>query len=169
VRHRRRNVCSLALTLMLVSTACHVTQAPIESPRTEVGLSSQGQPHRMEEIADAVRRGLLKKGWNILQDVPGVIDARVETGGHHATVRITYTTGGWLIEHVDSSPGLRYEQHRHHGPIIHHRYNSWARKLDAAIRDALLTKPQDEPGTDPLLSAPASEPQQGWDEPAKQP
>jgi hypothetical protein len=150
------------VSLLVCLLACHPKQAPIETPHASLGLAADGRPHTTEAVAAAIRRGLLTKKWNVLAEQPGLIQARVDAGGHYAVVRITYTAGGWLIEHVESSPGLRHEEHRRHGPIIHHRYNHWVRRLDAAIRQAVQSPPGDAPAT-PIIDAPASDPQPGWE------
>ena len=130
-----------------------------------MGFASDGRPHSTGTIAAAIRRGLLTKKWNVLADQPGLIHARVDAGEHYAVVRITYTAGGWLIEHVDTSPSLRYEEHRRHGTIVHRRYNGWVRRLDAAIREALLSSPNEvmTTTTTTVVETPASVPAPGWE------
>jgi hypothetical protein len=160
-----RSAQTLAVALLVSLPACHPTQAPIESPHASVGFAPDGRPYSTQAIAAAIRRGLMAKKWNVLADQPGMIQARVDAGGHHAVVRITYTAGGWLIEHVDTSPGLRYEEHRRHGLIVHHRYNGWVRRLDAAIREALQSPPEADVTvtTTTTVESPASDPPPSWD------
>src|SRR5688572_967817 len=75
--------------------ACHFNQAPVQVPH--LTLESSSRPYTEAQVASAVRAGFLAKGWSVLTDEPGVMTGRVSAGGHTATVRVRYGTGGWAI------------------------------------------------------------------------
>lgn len=154
-------------TLGLATTlsACSPHLAPILAPQSPAGLDAAGQAPSAREVGDAVRAGLIKKRWVITATTDQHVDAQVSAGGHTATVRVAYNAGGWSISHIQSSPGLKYGQHRRHGAIIHRRYNNWIRQLDHAIRAQLQApgqseRPVDAAGSEavPSETPPAVEP-----------
>ncbi len=149
-----RRAVRIALVPALLSVAaCHPKQTPINNPTSAIGLSPQGTPYPVDEVATAVRKGAIAKRWVVLSEEPGVAVARVDSGGHFAVVEIRYNAGGWSIGHRDTSPSLRYEVTEKHGPIVHRRYNSWVSGLDASIRKS-LTQPAVAPAAAPAAATP---------------
>ena len=156
----------LVLPVILALSACRPNKAAVESPHSQSGLNASGAPYSSEEIAAAVRAGLVAKRWTISTDEPGAVTGTVTAGGHSATVRVVYDAQGWAIEYVGSSPGLVYENHPELGPLIHHRYNLWVSHLDNAIRGSLAAPPTATPAPAPGPTPEAAPPPTG--EPANQ-
>lgn len=122
--------------LAVAVSACNVTQTQIEMPVSPAGVSSNGQPFTATQIDDAIRIAVKELGWTFISVDPGLVVARVDSGGHYAVVDIHHDDKGWSIRHRDSDEGLHFED-REGGAIIHRRYNMWVRRLDDRIRSSL--------------------------------
>lgn len=127
----------IALLILGGLSACKPAHAPLYAPTTKAGIRSSGGAFTVREIRTAVFGGLQAKGWRIMSEKSGEVEAETTSGGHTARVLVRYNAGGWSIGYVSSSPGLKYQADSRHGPIIHRRYNHWVRLLDEAIQRQL--------------------------------
>lgn len=136
--HKRVGFCSIIVFLTLSGlSACRPAHAPVYAPTTEAGMQASGGQFTAKEIQTAVFGGLQAKGWRIMSQKNGEVEAETTSGGHTARVLVRYNATGWSIGYVSSSPGMKYQHDSKHGPIIHRRYNHWVRLLDEAIQRAL--------------------------------
>jgi len=103
----------------------NIQNAPVVVPRGQ----SPSTPH----VRDAIIRALASRGWQLNREGPEGIVATLISGGHSATVHIQYDEHTYSIQHVDSSPGLKFN-----GAAIHRRYNDWVEKLNRSIRSLLM-------------------------------
>ena len=113
-------------------TGCFGRRAPVYTPQNAVSTAT-GAPLSVDSVRQAIVQGCLAKGWAIDQQASGIVRASVYAGGHSATVQIHYNSTGYVIQHVQSSPGLKFDGH-----YIHRRYNHWVRLLDESIKRQLL-------------------------------
>jgi hypothetical protein len=132
-----RFVVPLTLGLVMILSGCGAGTAELFAPRTPAAPDASGTRASIEQVRWAIRVGLVRKRWNILEENPRAFVARVTSGGHRATVQIRYNATGWTIEHLASSPGLLYREHKNR---IHRRYNHWVKGLDNAIQLALVER-----------------------------
>ena len=127
----------LILALVVASlAACRANLAPIYEVRDETVLSWSGKPAAPERVRSAILEALRARRWHLVGDSPGVLLASVGSGGHRATVRISYGETSYSIIHEESSDGLQYSEGAD-GPLIHRRYNHWVQRLDDTIRRQL--------------------------------
>ena len=118
----------------LALAACRATLAPIFEVQDQVVLSYSGKQATAEDVRHAILDALRARRWHLVEDAPGSLAATVASGGHRATVRITYDAGRYSIAHEDSSDGLKYSAG---SGTVHRRYNHWVQRLDEAIMQTL--------------------------------
>jgi len=125
-----RNVA--VLIVLLFASACFdkakvldVHGAPVRVP-SHVAASNQ-------VTRAAILRALQERTWTVQAETPNTIVATVSAGGQSATASIAYDDLTYSIEHVESSPGLKYD-----GREIHRRYNTWIENLRKTIDKQLL-------------------------------
>lgn len=84
--------------------------------------------HSEQQVRDAILRAGKANNWIMNEAEPGVINARVQTRGHIAQVRIPYSSSSYSIDYV-SSDGLSADNGK-----IHRNYVRWVRNLDKNIQ-----------------------------------
>ncbi len=112
----------LMLTLVLAGCSTsqrlyNVTQAVVPTNQTT------------DSTADAIKKALSYKRWDVLSEEPGKIMARVKVRQHEATIAITYTEKTFSIKHVDSY----LLDHNSGRNTIHRNYNKWIKLLKDEI------------------------------------
>lgn len=129
------------IALLVVGTlgnlACGGGLPPVYVPTSPAIPPAGGAPFTAQYVEEATVQGAALRGWKIVHRSPGVVIADIVAGGHGARVRILSDATGWRIEHVQSSPGLRWSADPTQGEVIHRRYNQWVKSLDDSIRRAL--------------------------------
>lgn len=96
--------------------------------------SFEAQSSNSSVISKAIRVSLLKRGWSILSDKPGRIEATYRKGGEAAAnIAVTYKGKQVKIEHL-SSTNLLYGQDQAGTPVIHRTYNNWMIYLERDIQ-----------------------------------
>lgn len=81
----------------------------------------------LEQVADAIKRAGISKGWQMVETGPGTIEGRLNLRTHVAVVTITFDTKMFSVAYKDSTD-LKYD-----GSTIHKNYNSWVQNLEKAI------------------------------------
>ena len=81
----------------------------------------------------AITLALNQRGWRVVSEQPGVIEASVDVRDHQAIVDITYSATGYGIQYKDST------NLDHNGNNIHRNYNKWVVLLDREIQKQLLS------------------------------
>jgi hypothetical protein len=80
-----------------------------------------------EQVATAIKRARLSKGWQMIDKGPSEIEGRLNLRSHLAVVSITFDTKQFSITYKDSND-LKYD-----GSTIHRNYNGWVQNLEQAI------------------------------------
>ena len=80
-----------------------------------------------EQVAIAIKRAGLSKGWQMIDKGPSEIEGRLNLRSHLAVVSITFDTKQFSITYKDSN-NLKYD-----GSTIHRNYNGWVQNLEQAI------------------------------------
>jgi hypothetical protein len=93
----------------------------------------------MEDIAKAIKSGLIAREWTVQREENGVIEAKLFVRSHTADIRIPFNKDSIGIQYV-SSTNLLYDE-KHGIKYIHRNYNKWIKLLerDIANRLALLS------------------------------
>lgn len=119
--------------LALLSTACAHTVAvgrPVVAPAPE-GASAM-------QVRAAVLSGLTARGFTIVGERPGVIEARLDSRRVGVHLRVIFAADRYAIEYVDSA-GL--DAHQERGELrVSARYHRYVERLRASI-DAAFTQP----------------------------
>lgn len=113
----------ILLVAGLALGACR--SAPIYNVSTATMATPQGAA--LEQVADAIKRAGITKGWQMIEKGPGEIEGRLNLRTHVAVVTITFDTQQFSIAYKDSA-NLKYD-----GSTIHKNYNSWVQNLEKAI------------------------------------
>ena len=93
----------------------------------------------LEEVTKAIMLAGNDRGWQKTLVSPGLIRAKLITGGgkHVVRVDITYTKDDFSIAYSDSL-NMNY-QIRDAEERIHHKYNSWVQNLKGDIQRSIET------------------------------
>ena len=86
-----------------------------------------------QDVRKAITLALNQRGWRVVSEQPGVIEASVDVRDHQAIVDITYSATGYGIQYKDST------NLDHNGNNIHRNYNKWVVLLDREIQKQLLS------------------------------
>jgi hypothetical protein len=113
--------------------ACGGGLVPVHNIQNAPVVVARGQTANSVQVRDAIIRALGSRNWQLNREGPEGIVATMIVGGHSATIRIEYDEHTYSIQHVDSSPGLKFN-----GAAIHRNYNSWIEKLNRSIRSLLM-------------------------------
>jgi|SRR5689334_12849159 hypothetical protein len=120
IRTRLWSLLLIPVAVVLMGAAVLVDPPPINVP---AGLS-------VKDVSKAIRAGIVQRGWVVLKDEKGVIDAQLNVRTHEVRVAIPYDTKQVKITYV-SSQNLDYDEKggtRH----IHKKYNQW---IDNMVQD----------------------------------
>ena len=143
--------------------ACGGGLVPVHNIQNAPVVVPRGQTSTSVQVRDAIIRALGSRNWQLNREGPDGIVASMIVGGHSATIRIQYDEHTYSIQHVDSSPGLKFN-----GVAIHRNYNNWIEKLNRSIRSLLMGPHWDgvQVGIMPPPTLPPSEPPPGEPAPA---
>ena len=86
-----------------------------------------------QDVRKAITMAISKRGWRVVSEQPGKIEAAVNVRSHQAVVDIVYSATGYGIEYKDST------NLNHKGNNIHRNYNKWVTMLDREIQQQFLT------------------------------
>lgn len=114
---------------VIVSVGCAVNLVQISQPTYQ---STKPDMITSKQMADAIKTACVNASWEILEETPGLINAKATAGSLSAEVAISFSANSYKIEHKKSSSGLRYT-----GELIHRRYNQWVDRLNKHIRKQL--------------------------------
>ena len=123
----------LLFTSALLLAACGGGLVPVHNIQNAPVVVARGQTATAPHVRDAIVRALGSRNWQLNREGPEGIVATTIVGGHSATIRIQYDEHTYSIQHVDSSPGLRFN-----GQGIQRNYNNWVEKLNRSIRSLLM-------------------------------
>jgi len=110
-------IAGLALGACRAAPVYNVSSATMASPPNAT----------MEQVAAAITRAGISKGWQMTNKGPGEIEGRLNLRSHLAVVSITFDTKQFSIFYKDSAD-LKYN-----GTTIHKNYNGWVQNLEKAI------------------------------------
>ena len=128
-----------ALLALLALGACRV--APVQN--IESAPLAAPEFASLEDIADAIVRAGLTRGWEMREIRPGLFEAKLLVDGRYeARVDIFFDTRTFSVVYKDSV-NLRYN-----GRTIHKRYNQWVSFLKAEIQKQMRAL---KPGQPPAL------------------
>jgi hypothetical protein len=130
--HRHRFSSSSLVLVIACFTGCGANLAPVLDVQNAPVITPQGVPPTRPLVRDSIVRALASRNWQIAEERPDELVARVSAGGHDATVLVRYDERYFSISRVDSSPGLKYD-----GSYIHRRYNHWIDRLRTSIQQEL--------------------------------
>ncbi|HEX3696875.1 MAG TPA: hypothetical protein VH374_15960 [Polyangia bacterium] len=125
----------LALGATLIVVGCGANMSPVLAPAHVPVVAPPPGVDGTARVHEAIVRALVSRGWQVVQDAPGVVTARVEREKYFAVVDIPYTAAEYSIIHKESAPAFKFD-----GQHIHKHYNTWVSRLEAAI-NAELIKP----------------------------
>lgn len=123
----RQLLASALLAVFL--TGCATTQPINNIAETSVPrlvTASQNQ------VGKAITSAVYARGWRVIKDEPGLIEASINVRTHRADVSIPYSAKGYSIEYKNS---VNLDQS---GNMIHRNYNKWVTLLDRQIQQELL-------------------------------
>ena len=121
--------------LSLLSTGAYARlSVPVQSPQNATfPVIAGAAPLTTEKVRDAVATAGSARGWQVVDEQPGVITLHnLVRGRHDVTVKVFYDTVGFHVDYVDTK-NLNYAM-RHGVPYIHPKYNIWVQTL---IQDIL--------------------------------
>lgn len=123
----KRLLLSLMIVLSFSLGAC-ARAKPLLTPTFE---TTSG---KSDVVARAIRASLLQRGWSIVSDRPGRIEATYRKGNQSsATVAVVYAGRQVTIQHVNSA-NLLYGVDAGGQPVIHRAYNNWVTFLERDIQ-----------------------------------
>lgn len=152
----RSSAMLLAAAVLVVAFAVGCRAHLTEYTVPEYNLTASSTQLTDQQMGQAVRLGCVATGWDVLQENPGQTLAQVVSGGHDATVAISYSGSHFRIEHHASSEGVGFD-----GTVVHHRYKFWVDRLFRAIRNEVAELQRVGPSAappPPAASAPAPAP-----------
>ena len=85
-----------------------------------------------QNVRKAITLAVSKRGWRVVSEKRGLIEASINVRDHEAVVGITYSGSGYGISYKDST------NLNHRGNNIHRNYNKWVVLLDREIQKQLL-------------------------------
>lgn len=122
----------ISSAMVVLLSACtlpaihNVENAPVVAANTNYDLS---------DVTKAIQRAGIGLGWQMKEETPGHIVARLNVRSHLAVVDITYTLDDFNINYKDSN-NLKYDPGNN---TIHRNYNSWIQNLTNAINVQLAS------------------------------
>jgi hypothetical protein len=123
-RTRLASLLLVPLALLLMG-AVLVDPEPIAVP---AGLAAK-------DVSKAIRAGIVQRGWVVLKDEKGTIDAVLNLRKHEARVAIAYDPKQVTIKY-GSSDNLDYSE-KNGVRQIHKNYNKWITNMVQDIQRAL--------------------------------
>jgi hypothetical protein len=114
---------------VILFLGCAVNLAQISQPTYQL---AEPDTINSKQMADAIKIACVNASWEILEETPGLINAKATAGSLNAEVAISYSANSYKIEHKRSSRGFGYT-----GELIHRRYNQWVNRLNKHIRKQL--------------------------------
>lgn len=87
-----------------------------------------------QKVEKAIIAGATKRGWEVAQVNPGVMQATLVRRAHRVRVKIPYDAQGYSILYEDSE-NLSYNEQK---GTIHPRYNTWIVYLNRSINEMLV-------------------------------
>ncbi len=126
-----RALLALFLLLLTATSGCAFKHAPLYQPAS---ITVTG-PKDAAAVGKAVRTALRRLDWAIVQEAPGIIDAKQTKSGFWASIRVTYDARAAEVRYLDSA-GLNYET-GDAGPRIHDHYNLWLRNVERDLKKVL--------------------------------
>jgi hypothetical protein len=126
--------CAISLLLCIPSLSFGARDEPIYDATIRVPATV-----KMEDIAKAIKSGLIARDWTVQREENGVIEAKLFVRSHTADIRIPFNKDSINIQYV-SSTNLLYDE-KQGIKYIHRNYNKWIKLLerDIANRLALLS------------------------------
>jgi hypothetical protein len=118
------------LALGLVASACS-RQVPLQNP------ASIAAPAPPDAQRAAIFAGAQRRGWTIVGEVPGQIDAALQVRRHEVRVRILYDGMAIHVQYV-SSANLNFAVGGDGVAYIHPSYERWATQLAEDIYAQLV-------------------------------
>lgn len=97
--------------------------APVHNVNAPVSVG-----HTQEQVRAAILKAGQQRRWIMSEAGPGVIKGRMQSRGHTADIRITYSANNYAINYENSS-NLKAQ-----GGKIHKNYNRWVNNLDKQIQ-----------------------------------
>ncbi|HET7930296.1 MAG TPA: hypothetical protein VFL63_02765 [Rhodanobacteraceae bacterium] len=107
-------------------------QVPLVDPQPILVPANVSQAHVKQVIGTA----LSARGWRIVKNVPGEIDAVYDPRDFSVTIAVHYNTKQIQINYVTSN-NLRYEV-KNGVRYIHTNYQSWIKNLVTDISNSLM-------------------------------
>lgn len=83
------------------------------------------------QVNTEIKRALINRGWSVVNEKPGVIDASLALRSHRANIKIAHDRSQVVITYV-SSDNLDYKEKKGKR-LIHRNYNSWINNLAGDI------------------------------------
>lgn len=114
------SLCLLALASVLFVGCRSTILSNVETHATASSLAA------MER---AITEGARERGWTLIKEGEGKMEATLKVRSHVAVVTILYNAQGYKINYK-SSQNLEYNPSN---GTIHSNYQSWVRNLDASI------------------------------------
>lgn len=119
----------IMIIVVFTLTSCARTQ-PIYNVEEQAIVASVSS----EQVEESIIAALTHKGWKIIEQSPGKINAFIDVRGkHNAEIQIAYTTSNFSINYVNSG-NLKYGTNRKKQTVIHRNYNKWITLLNNEIR-----------------------------------
>lgn len=128
------------LALFFAPLGCKASFSSVYQPKNILAEAPHGSPYTKSQIAKAIYRGFLSKGWSLLEQTDEVIMGRLRWLEHDVTVKIPFDERSYEIIPVSISKGLRDDSKNASEELVHRRYNHWVNMLDKAIRTSLLSQ-----------------------------
>jgi hypothetical protein len=127
--------CAISLLLGVPSLSFAARVEPIYDATIRVPAAVS-----MDDIARAIKSGLVAREWTVQREENGVIEAKLFVRSHTAEIRIPFDKEYVNIRYV-SSTNLLYEE-KQGIKHIHRNYNKWIKLLerDIASKLALLNR-----------------------------
>lgn len=124
--------CTLILLSVFLLGAAGCRTAPIYNVN-DAPIVVTSRNYNMTDIRNAILRAGASLGWQMRETEPGLIVGVLNLRNGRAEITVRYDKDNYAVTYKDSS-NLSYD-----GSQIHEDYNIWIQRLDAAIRNQLLT------------------------------
>lgn len=118
----------IPLAVLLMGSAVLMEPQPIPVP---AGLTAK-------DVSKAIRMGIVQRGWVVLKDENGRVDAVLNLRSHETRIAIAYDTSQVKVTYV-SSQNLDYEEKKG-VRRIHKNYNKWIQNVVSDISRQLQSE-----------------------------
>jgi hypothetical protein len=122
--------CAVGLLLCVPSLSFGAREEPIYDATIRVPAAV-----KMEDVARAIKSGLVAREWTVQREENGVIEAKLFVRSHTADIRIPFDKEYVNFQYV-SSTNLLFDE-KHGIKYIHRNYNKWIKLLERDITSKL--------------------------------